>query len=51
MIDVGHFLTMAFADWFNRKEMKPSALAQQLMVDLDVDRGLEPATKTTALAA
>ena len=25
VIDVGHFLPMAFADWFTRKEMRPSA--------------------------
>ncbi len=25
VIDVGHFLPMAFADWFSRKEMRPSA--------------------------
>ena len=24
VIDVGHFLPMAFADWFTRKEMQPS---------------------------
>ena len=24
VIDVGHFLPMAFADWFSRKEMRPS---------------------------
>ena len=23
VIDVGHFLPMAFADWFTRKEMRP----------------------------
>src|SRR5258708_34425239 len=28
VIDVGHFLPMAFADWFSRKEMRPSAGAQ-----------------------
>jgi hypothetical protein len=25
VIDVGHFLPMAFADWFSRKEMRPAA--------------------------
>ena len=25
IIDVGHFLPMAFADWFRRKEMRPSS--------------------------
>ena len=25
VIDVGHFLPMAFADWFSRKEMRPSS--------------------------
>ena len=28
VIDVGHFLPMAFADWFTRKEMTPSADAR-----------------------
>jgi two-component system chemotaxis sensor kinase CheA len=32
VIDVGHFLPMAFADWFTRKEMKPSALAQSVLL-------------------
>jgi two-component system chemotaxis sensor kinase CheA len=32
VIDVGHFLPMAFADWFTRKEMKPSALAQSILL-------------------
>ena len=26
VIDVGHFLPMAFADWFSRKEMRPSVI-------------------------
>ena len=26
VIDVGHFLPMAFADWFSRKEMRPSVV-------------------------
>ena len=26
VIDVGHFLPMAFADWFSRKEMRPDAM-------------------------
>ncbi|WP_407149810.1 chemotaxis protein CheW [Bradyrhizobium sp. ORS 86] len=30
VIDVGHFLPMAFADWFARKEMRPSASAQSV---------------------
>src|SRR3954470_10130236 len=34
VIDVGHFLPMAFSDWFNRKEMRVSATAQSaLLVD------------------
>ncbi|MGB3448410.1 MAG: hybrid sensor histidine kinase/response regulator, partial [Xanthobacteraceae bacterium] len=32
VIDVGHFLPMAFADWFNRREMKPSAAAQTILL-------------------
>jgi two-component system, chemotaxis family, sensor kinase CheA len=32
VIDVGHFLPMAFADWFSRKEMRPSAMAQSVLL-------------------
>ena len=32
VIDVGHFLPMAFADWFSRKEMRPSAAAQSVLL-------------------
>jgi len=32
VIDVGHFLPMAFADWFSRKEMKPSQSAQSVLL-------------------
>jgi two-component system chemotaxis sensor kinase CheA len=32
VIDVGHFLPMAFADWFSRKEMRPSQLAQSVLL-------------------
>ncbi len=32
VIDVGHFLPLAFADWFSRKEMRPSASAQSVML-------------------
>src|SRR5271168_3402740 len=32
VIDVGHFLPMAFSDWFTRKEMRPSMLAQQVLL-------------------
>jgi two-component system chemotaxis sensor kinase CheA len=32
VIDVGHFLPMAFADWFTRKEMKPSAVSQSVLL-------------------
>jgi two-component system chemotaxis sensor kinase CheA len=32
VIDVGHFLPMAFADWFARKEMRPSATAQSVLL-------------------
>ncbi|WP_213769402.1 hybrid sensor histidine kinase/response regulator [Bradyrhizobium sp. dw_78] len=32
VIDVGHFLPMAFADWFARKEMRPSALSQSVLL-------------------
>jgi two-component system chemotaxis sensor kinase CheA len=32
VIDVGHFLPMAFADWFSRKEMRPSAQAQSVLL-------------------
>src|SRR6201987_4784897 len=30
--DAGHFLPMAFADWFSRKEMRPSASAQSVLL-------------------
>jgi two-component system chemotaxis sensor kinase CheA len=32
VIDVGHFLPMAFADWFTRKEMMPSMHAQSVLL-------------------
>ncbi len=32
VIDVGHFLPMAFADWFSRKEMSPSQSAQSVLL-------------------
>jgi two-component system chemotaxis sensor kinase CheA len=32
VIDVGHFLPMAFADWFSRKEMRPAAAAQSVLL-------------------
>jgi two-component system chemotaxis sensor kinase CheA len=32
VIDVGHFLPMAFADWFSRKEMRPSRNAQSVLL-------------------
>jgi two-component system, chemotaxis family, sensor kinase CheA len=32
VIDVGHFLPMAFADWFTRKEMQPSATSQSVLL-------------------
>jgi two-component system chemotaxis sensor kinase CheA len=32
VIDVSHFLPMAFADWFTRKEMRPSASAQSVLL-------------------
>ena len=32
VIDVGHFLPMAFADWFTRKEMRPAASAQSVLL-------------------
>ncbi|UGY27206.1 hybrid sensor histidine kinase/response regulator [Bradyrhizobium septentrionale] len=32
VIDVGHFLPMAFADWFSRKEIRPSASAQSVLL-------------------
>jgi two-component system, chemotaxis family, sensor kinase CheA len=32
VIDVGHFLPMAFADWFTRKEMNPSTIAQSVLL-------------------
>src|SRR6201988_515314 len=32
VIDVGYFLPMAFADWFTRKEMSPSAIAQSVLL-------------------
>jgi two-component system chemotaxis sensor kinase CheA len=32
VIDVGHFLPMAFADWFSRKEMRPSSTAQSVLL-------------------
>ena len=32
VIDVGHFLPMAFDDWFSRKEMRPSVGAQAVLL-------------------
>ncbi|MDB5548578.1 MAG: hybrid sensor histidine kinase/response regulator [Tardiphaga sp.] len=32
VIDVGHFLPLAFADWFARSEMRPSQNAQSLLL-------------------
>ena len=32
VIDVGHFLPMAFADWFSRREMRPSSTAQSVLL-------------------
>ncbi len=32
VIDVGYFLPMAFADWFSRKEMRPSSNAQSVLL-------------------
>jgi two-component system chemotaxis sensor kinase CheA len=32
VIDVGHFLPMAFADWFSRKEMKASMQGQSILL-------------------
>jgi two-component system chemotaxis sensor kinase CheA len=32
VIDVGHFLPMAFADWFSRKDMRASSTAQSLLL-------------------
>ena len=32
VIDVGHFLPMAFADWFKRKEMKASLRSQSVLL-------------------
>ncbi len=32
VIDVGHFLPMAFADWFRRREMRPSAAARTVLL-------------------
>ena len=32
VIDVGHFLPMAFSDWFTRKEMKPSLHSQSVLL-------------------
>ncbi|MGO3933995.1 hybrid sensor histidine kinase/response regulator, partial [Rhodopseudomonas pseudopalustris] len=32
VIDVGHFLPMAFADWFKRKEMKAAQGAQSVLL-------------------
>ena len=32
VIDVGHFLPMAFADWFSRKEMRTSSTARSVLL-------------------
>ncbi len=32
VIDVGHFLPLAFADWFSRREMRASASAQSVLL-------------------
>ena len=31
IIDIGHFLPLAFEDWFRRKEMRPDALTRTLL--------------------
>ena len=31
IIDIGHFLPLAFEDWFRRKEMRPEALTRTLL--------------------
>ena len=31
IIDIGHFLPLAFADWFRRKELSPDALTRTLL--------------------
>ena len=36
VIDVGHFLPMAFADWFSRKEMRASSTAQSVLLVDDI---------------
>jgi len=32
LIDIGHFLPMAFPDWFSRKELNPSTSAQSVLL-------------------
>jgi two-component system chemotaxis sensor kinase CheA len=32
VIDVGHYLPLAFADWFSRREMQPSVTAQSVLL-------------------
>jgi two-component system chemotaxis sensor kinase CheA len=32
VIDIGHFLPMAFTDWFSRKEMRASSTAQSVLL-------------------
>jgi two-component system chemotaxis sensor kinase CheA len=32
IIDVGHFLPLAFEDWFRRKELRPDALTRNLLL-------------------
>jgi len=32
VIDVGHFLPMAFSDWFSRKEMRVSSASQSVLL-------------------
>lgn len=32
VIDVGHFLPMAFADWFTRKELRPSSTSRNVLL-------------------
>lgn len=32
VVDIGHFLPMAFADWFSRKDMRPSSNAQSILL-------------------
>ena len=51
VIDFGHFLPMAFADWFSRKEMRPAASSQSVLLVDDSATFLPPTVSAPVLKA